>query len=269
MAIINTEYSSFALKGSTKLSVVLPVDPPMDMIHPPSYKQGPWSTLYLLHGIFGGSNDWLRKSNIEALSLQYGIAVVMPYGGNLFYLDNETTGVRYGEMIGKELIEVTRKMFNLSTKREDTAIGGLSMGGYGAIRNGLKYHDTFGAIMAFSSALIVEAYGAGEIDELALASVPKSYYSHIFGPENEMEGSDKDPIALAKKCINTDNRPRLYIACGTEDSLYEANENYHEALKSIGYPHEWQFSYGAHDFDFWNRAVTAAIAWWRKGKGSL
>lgn len=269
MAIINTEYFSFALKGSTRLTALLPIDQHANMSLPLYYVAHPWPTLYLLHGIFGGCNDWLRKSSIEALSFEYGVAVVMPEGGNLFYLDNKTTGVYCGEMIGKELIEVTRKMFNISIRREDTAIGGLSMGGYGAIRNGLKYHDTFGAIMAFSSAMIVEAYGAGEIEKLALASLPKAYYNHIFGPEHEMNGSDKDPIVLAKNCLKTNNNPRLYIACGTEDSLYQANVNYHEALKRIDYPHEWQTSHGAHDFDFWDRAVTAAMAWWRTGKGSL
>ena len=49
-------------------------------------------------------------------------------------------------------MEFTRRTFPLSSKREDTFIGGLSMGGFGAIVNGLKHPETFGAVCALSSA---------------------------------------------------------------------------------------------------------------------
>lgn len=49
----------------------------------------------------------------------------MPSGENRFYLDDEKSGELYGEFIGKELVEFTRKLFPLSDKREDTFIAGL------------------------------------------------------------------------------------------------------------------------------------------------
>ena len=61
----------------------------------------------------------------------------------------------------KELIEFTRTVFPISRERRDTTIGGLSMGGYGAIRNGLKHSDVFGNIIAFSSALLTDRLAAG------------------------------------------------------------------------------------------------------------
>lgn len=78
----------------------------------------------------------------------------MPSGENRFYLDDEKSGELYGEFIGKELVEFTRKLFPLSDKREDTFIAGLSMGGYGAIRNGLKYAENFGCVIGLSAALV-------------------------------------------------------------------------------------------------------------------
>lgn len=71
------------------------------------------------------------------------LAVVMPAGENAFYIDQPEMGTMHGKFIGEELVDITRRMFPLSRKREDTYIGGLSMGGFGALRNGLKYHDTF------------------------------------------------------------------------------------------------------------------------------
>ena len=73
----------------------------------------------------------------------------MPAGENSFYVDDEARGHLYGEFIGCELVEHTRQLFHLSEKREDTFIAGLSMGGYGAIRNGLKYHQTFQSYCRF------------------------------------------------------------------------------------------------------------------------
>ena len=86
--------------------------------------------------------------------------VGMPDGANRFYLDNPDIGEYYGAYVGEELVEITRRMFPLSRERKDTAIGGLSMGGFGAIRNGLFYADTFGSIIGLSSALITEEVAA-------------------------------------------------------------------------------------------------------------
>lgn len=267
MAIIQTEYYSLAMGGFTSFAAVLPIDLPPTATLPPRYAGGPWPTLYLLHGYSGARNDWLRNSPVEMLAAQYGIAVVMPEGGNRFWIDNPETGVRAGEMLGRELVEVTRSLFNLSPKREDTLIGGLSMGGYGAIRNGLKYHDTFSAILAFSSALITKAYADGEFDEKSDLGLPVSYYFHVFGPKEKVTGSDTDPAALAEKCRG-DNAPALFMACGSEDFLFGRNLELHEKLDAMGYPHEWWVEPGIHDFDFWNRAIRAGLAWWdRKRKG--
>ncbi len=47
---------------------------------------------------------------------------------------------------------MTKKNLAIIYKREDTFIGGISMGGYGALYNGFKYRDTFSKVVAFSPA---------------------------------------------------------------------------------------------------------------------
>ena len=267
MAVIQSEYYSMAMCGFVSFSAVLPIDLPPTATLPPRYAGGPWPTLYLLHGYSGARNDWLKNSPIEMLAAQYGIAVIMPDGGNRFWIDNPETGVRAGELLGRELVEVTRGMFNLSRRREDTLIGGLSMGGYGAIRNGLKYHDTFSTILAFSSALITTAYANGDFDKATEMGVPSGYYRHVFGPKEQVPGSDMDPAALAGKCLGK-NAPALFMACGSEDFLFSRNLELHNALAAMGYPHEWWVEPGVHDFDFWNRAISAGLAWWDRRRNS-
>lgn len=262
MATISCDYYSLARQGAQSFTAILPCDRPAVGGGPITYGDGPFPTIYLLHGYTGNRHDWLYRSDIEKWAVSNGYAVIMPDGGNCFYLDNEDTEELCGTYVGKELVEVTRRMFPLSHKREDTVIAGLSMGGFGAIRNGMHYADTFGAIIALSSALITEEVAnmqPGHRNHVA----SYGYYRHTFGEPSKLLNSDKDPKHLAKRCCQDGIMPKLFIACGTEDFLWKENEGFHTYLESIGYPHAWWVQAGVHDFDFWNRAMPAGIAWLR------
>ena len=269
MAVIHSEYFSQAMVGFRSFTAVLPVDLPPADGEKRRYVPGPWPTLYLLHGYTGSRSDWLRYSPIEELAARCGLAVIMPDGGNHFFVDNPETGIYCGEMIGRELVEVTRGMFNLSHRREDTLIGGLSMGGYGAIRNGLKYRDTFSAILAFSSALIINQYVSGECERHPAMGTPPSYYRCTFGPKEAVPGSDIDPEALAEAALKGENAPDLFLACGSEDFLFPANTEFHAFLDKKAYPHTWWVEPGVHNFDFWNRAIAAGLAWWSEKRQAV
>lgn len=266
MAILTCDYFSTARKGLVSLAVILPVDPPPVGLDPVRYASGPFPTIYLLHGYTGNRNSWLYGVQVMDWAVRYGYAVVMPDGANRFYLDNEETDERYGEFVGVELVDATRRMFPLSTRREDTVISGISMGGFGAIRNGLRYADTFGAIIAHSSALITDEVavmkpGSGN----AIASY--GYYRHTLGDPSKLLGSDKDPKHLAQACLQGGGQvPRMFVSCGTEDFLYPQNCDFHKHLQALGYPHTWWVQPGVHDFDFWNRSMQASMDWLTSGE---
>lgn len=137
MAIIKLNYLSKALLRTVDVTVVLPTDT-LDMDTMTYNQKKEYKTLYLLHGIFGDQNDWLYGTRIQRFASERGLCVVMPSGENMFYVDQENTHNLYSQFIGEELVEMTRAMFPLSHRKEDTFIAGLSMGGYGAIVNGLK-----------------------------------------------------------------------------------------------------------------------------------
>ena len=77
-----------------------------------------------------------------------------------------------------DIIEI-RYLQSKQEKKEDTFIAGLSMGGYGAIRNGLKYHDTFGYIAGLSSAMILEKMGTTD-DSSPMFFEKKSFLESVF-----------------------------------------------------------------------------------------
>lgn len=76
----------------------------------------------------GMEGDWQRFTRIEDYARNHNLAVVMPYGENSFYRDTDA-GKDYETYITQELPQVIQWMFPVSKKREDTFIGGLSMGG--------------------------------------------------------------------------------------------------------------------------------------------
>lgn len=257
MAVFQGNIFSSSLLRSVPITVILPSDKPSFDKKSNSNKQ--MKSLYLLHGILGDNNDWLFNTNIKELAEKYNLAVIMPAGENHFYVDHKSTHDMYGEFIGQELIDTTRKMFNLSSKRTDTFICGLSMGGYGALRNGLKYYQNFGVIGALSSALIIY-----DLDKRTNSSkIPfetKSYAQSIFGKDlAKVKDSDYDPVALAKKIVDDKQKislaPKIYMACGTEDSLFEIDQKVAFSLKKAGLNVEFESGHGKHEWKFWSEYI--------------
>lgn len=260
MAVLDVNFFSNALARQVSYKAIIPVD---GAVFPgrPAKEVKPFKTIYLLHGIFGDYTDWLVKSRVALFAEEHNIAVIMPSGENGFYVDHEVFRSYYGEYIGKELVEETRKLFNLSHKREDTFIAGLSMGGYGALRNGLKYYNKFSAIAALSSALIIDD-AITSTEEHPFVFGRKSYYEAVFGDVEKIKGSDKDLEALVKNInIENGNMPRLYLACGTEDSLLPNNHKFRDFLVSENVKHTYEEGPGVHDWKFWDEYIEKAIKW--------
>jgi S-formylglutathione hydrolase FrmB len=155
MALIQVNYFSNALVRIVPVNVVLPVDKVDSKRHCYAFPQEPFKTLYLLHGMFGNYMDWITNTRVQRWAEERNLAVVMPSGDNMYYVDSLLALNDCGSFVGEELPQVMRAMFPLSCRREDTFIAGLSMGGFGALRNGFKYAETFGRIAALSSALTV------------------------------------------------------------------------------------------------------------------
>lgn len=259
MALIQVSYFSLCLSRETTFNVLLPIDSPIPGHAAASGEK--LRTLYLLHGYSGTYTDWLHYSRIRELADRYRIAVVMPSGENHFYVDDEDKRARYGEFVGRELVQLTRRMFPLSEQREDTWIGGLSMGGFGAIRNGLKYAGHFGKIIALSSAILTYRIANAEpgyTDGVA----DYNYFTRVFGDLTQVTGSDKDPEALIRRLQQEQAEiPQLYLACGSEDFLLDVNHEFRDFLTKEQIPHVYHETPGGHTWDFWNEYISLSLDW--------
>lgn len=261
MAVFDITMFSNALHRQVPVTAILPAEELMIPGFPKIDKSKPFRTVYLLHGFSGAHTDWLRGSRIEQLSMMHNIAVICPSGENSFYLDDIVRDALYEQYICKELIDFTRRVFPLSKERKDTTVGGLSMGGYGAIHSGLKHPDIFGNIIALSSALITDGI-ADIVKQPDNPIAPPSYYIHTFGKPENVKGSDADPKALAKKLKDTGGLlPNIYMACGSEDILIDQNRDLNAYLNSISYDHIYVESPGIHDWTFWDNYIEKALLW--------
>lgn len=261
MAVFNATFYSNSLHRQTQMTAIIPADTPDIPGFPKPDKSKRFKSLYLLHGYSGSHGDWLYGSRIEQLAMMHQIAVFCPAGENSFYLDDKARDAMYGHMLGVELIEFTRRLFPLSSETKDTVIGGLSMGGYGAILNGLKYNEVFGSIIALSSALITDNVAMGSEQENN-PMISSSYFAHTFGKPGNIKGSDIDPEALAGKLIDADSaRPRLFMACGSEDFLINENRKLDKCLTEMGYEHTYLEGPGMHSWQFWDEYIEKALIW--------
>lgn len=210
MAVASVNFFSKSLMRSVTVNVIIPVDK-YSLSGETIAEKKPFKTLYLLHGVYGDCNDWINGTRIVSWAMEKNLAVVMPSGDNHFYVDKPGYGARYGEFVGKELVEVTREMFSLSEKREDTFIGGLSMGGYGAMINGLKYHDVFGRIIVLSAGLHLDEIMNYTNDVEGILE-RRDYYESIYGDLSKVKGSDNDYYELIRRLkAASEDIPDIYI----------------------------------------------------------
>lgn len=258
MALIQVNYLSKALSRQVTFNALIPIDM-FNISNKRKINKTNLKSLYLLNGYFGNYMDWTTRTKIQDLSNKYNIAVFMPSGENSFYIDDASKNQFYGEFVGNEIVEYTRSLFPLSTKREHTTIGGLSMGGYGATINGLKYYKNYGAIIALSSAFIINDIvnmDCSYKDEVG----DYNFYKNIFGDPKNLKGTDKDEEALLLS-LDKNMLPRLYIACGTEDLLIDQNRKYHDFLNKHNIQHTYTENTGKHDWDFWDEYIQKALDW--------
>lgn len=260
MALIQVDFYSDTLRKIVPFTALIPNDPREEQVQP---AEG-YPALYLLHGFTGNCTDWVTNTRIAELSSKYEIAVIMPSGENSFYVDDGEMYALYGKFIGEELIDYTRRLFRLSEKRENTAIAGLSMGGYGAMRNGLKYADRFSAIMSYSGAFIEQMIidnGILTDDEVTSAV----YKRRVFGDPLELSESDKNPAFLVKQLAEKGIPAlRIFMTCGTEDALVEVNRKTMDMLAAAGLDVTYLEDSGEHNWDYWNKYLETSLQWLMK-----
>ena len=198
--------------------------------------------LVMLHGWSGDHTDWVSKGHIDQAADMMILAgeiepliILMPDGDNGFYVDQAAGD--YETYVVSELVGAVDAAYPTAATRASRFIGGLSMGGYGALYLGLRYADLFSAIGAHSPALL------GRGDD------PPPW---LYGESLELF-EERDVVSI----IQREGWPadmRLFVDVGNADflmlrlyDLFGALIHQPQALVFQG--HVWP---GAHDWSYWS-----------------
>ncbi len=211
---------------------------------------GPYPVLYLLHGLSDDHRAWSSWTSLDRYVRPFPLIVVMPDGERSFY-NNTADGAPYEDYLMQDLIPYVEGCYNVLKGARHTAIGGLSMGGYGAMKLGLKYPDRFGSVGAHSGALAAARHAWENADRPEL--------QRLFGPVGSRTRTEDDPFALAER-IPREKLPALYFDCGTEDFLLEDNRAFHAHLEHLGIAHEYREYPGAHNWEYWDEHIRQSLA---------
>lgn len=242
-------------------SKVLDLSVSVNALVPDDLKEGEKvKVLYLLHGYMGNHTDWMRYTSIERYNWEHRLIIVMPSAMNSYYADM-AYGMPWFTFISKELPEYMEKLLPISKKREDRYICGLSMGGYGAFKVALTYPESFACAGSLSGALDVES-----IRNMMKNTPREKLYQAMFA-EKKIDGSGNDLFHLVEKAVKGKQKvPHLYMACGTEDFLYNDNLRFRNHLETHGVDHAYVEGPGDHSWAFWDHHVDLFLKHIQKGR---
>lgn len=252
MAVIDYNYMSHALMHPTTVKVVLPENKKAE------------KSLYFLHGAMCDGKNCLDNVDMQLLADKYNMAIVIPDGGNAFYIDHGAAFGNYGKFVGRELVDMTRHEFSLPKNREDTAIAGFSMGGYGALRNGLKYNKYFGYIIALSPACLFEP-SADKLADTRFAYFKEHLFDRVFKDRALKETCPENYRYLIEKAKEEKLFiPKIYLTCGLDEELLMLADELSDFLKEKGVLHEYIKQRGSHNWNLWSTQIEPAVQWFLK-----
>lgn len=231
MGVATVQFYSHALGRRTTYDAILP-----------DTGTGPYPVLVQLHGLYDDHNSWIHKSKLVHYVADMQLIVILPDGATSGYLDWHAHSERlnrqhYETMIVEDLWREVHRNFHVDDRK--WGIGGLSMGGYGAIRLGLRHPDKFSSIWAHSSAFVIgdaiPSLGFGEIEDASL-------------------------FEIAPKLTGRTDLPVLSFDCGVDDELIESNRDFHLLLDDLGIDHHYAEHPGGHTWDYWDAHVVTALS---------
>jgi putative tributyrin esterase len=237
-----------------------------------------YPVIYLLHGFTGDHQSWLGIIHFhKRLANKYKCILVLPDGGNSWYVNwtGQTDGKQHNwsDMIVKDLIPDAEKKYKTIGTKASRAIGGFSMGGFGALSIGLRNLDLFGTIFSSSGAVnfcknikanFANKDGYGNNAEKWVRS-EKNVNCDGFRTFDErtpkgqvfknIEDADAfDPYTLLANA-DSSKLPFIHIDCGTEDYFTKDNAELNEVMKTKVTQYNYYITKGEHTGEYTKKVI--------------
>lgn len=201
----------------------------------------------LLHGVYGSAWVWAMKGGahhtaqrlMKKKKIQPAI-IAMPsdglWGDGSAYFSHHQK--KFDQWIVHDVPLAVIENIPEASKKSPLCIGGLSMGGYGALMLGARFPEKFNAISGHSSIT--------KLEQMRL---------FVEEPLEEYAATCQLPDAIDALKMNREKLPALRFDCGMSDELFEPNRLLHQQLTDLNIPHSYQEFEGGHEWSYWQEHV--------------
>jgi enterochelin esterase-like enzyme len=231
-----------------------------------------YPVVYLLHGAGSGkdgNNDWIKAGDMQSITDRAiasnkikPMVIVMPDAEMTYYMNNVNGDYQFEDYFMKELLPYIEKNYRVKKGRDNRALSGLSMGGFGSLLYGLHHPNQFSAVAALSAGLRTNE----QIRALPLDGYLRRYGHAVgdikvgderitpFWNQNSIDHLIENTPASQKNAV------RFYIDIGDKDYFQKTNEQLHYTMTEHGVPHEYKVREGAHNWIYWKTGLADALA---------
>ncbi len=215
--------------------------------------QKTYPLVYLLHGYSANYKQWSQLTNLKRLANQYSFIIVCPDGFTSFYLDAPfDKGSQFESFFFKVLKPTIHSKFKIDSA--NIFISGLSMGGYGALRQFILHDDYFNTAAATSGALQINYENFKKISQQFFQSSRMTDdLTKILGEASKNEWSQYSIENLLRNKTSF-VRPFLFD-CGTEDILFSNTLALKTVVDSLKIPATFISQPGDHNDEYWRKSI--------------
>jgi enterochelin esterase-like enzyme len=198
-----------------------------------------YPVLYMLHGGGASKDEWPTYGLVDAVDRLIAssdispMIVVLPQGDMGYWVNQANGGPRWGDYLTHDVVGNVDATFRTIADRDHRAIGGLSMGGAGALQLAFNNPDTFRVVAAHSPSL--------HLDD---GTFP------ILG--SGLDFAKREPLKLAAEAPGLEALD-IWIDAGDQDPWLERDEMLHQTLTDRGIIHHWAILTGGHEGPYWHR----------------
>ncbi|MBU6367395.1 MAG: esterase family protein [Gemmatimonadetes bacterium] len=292
------------LRTDTLWSPALGVTKTLLVYLPPSYAAGGrrrYPVLLYLHGLGGNERNWSAAGRLPRVMDSLAAAglpeaiVAMPDGDDSWYTTHArlpdpagcqadsarrepaatycVNWLRYDDYVAHDVVRHVDARYRTRPDAAHRGIGGLSMGGYGAIALALAYPDRFSAAASHSGVLAPRLLPAAApprdgatMDELREAA------GALWRSQRQAFGGDtiawraRDPAILARRAVAAGTLatgavpPALFADVGADDRWLPHNRAFRDALARLGVPLRYAEWPGGHTWDYWRAHLPESLA---------
>lgn len=256
---LSQEYSSSKMNKTMKYSVYLPEGYETSGLAYP--------VIYLLHGVSGNEQSWIYSGQVPYILDQFykntgkQFIVVVPDGGNYWYL-NDYQGISpYEDYFVQELMPLVEKKYRIRSERSNRFVAGLSMGGFGSLHFALKYPELFAKCYAMSAGLFTNE----EFSKISSERYQKYGLDKLLGNlqgearMTDLYKNEKISTLILKAEPSKLKTLRFYLDCGDDDFVLFGNLELMKLIREKELNAELRIRDGAHNWKYWTEALQIAL----------